>query len=163
MASDWPTSLENYELMDVIGYGGFAVVHRARCEVKDSFVAVKVVDMDSVGGEFESLHQEITTMRLAQHNNVLTCYTAFPQDSKLYLVMPLMNKGSFLNVLQTIKDYPKTSIAKGIEDEVLLASILKQAAEGIQYLHNQGCIHRDIKAGNILADSEGNSKVVSFH
>ena len=62
--------------------------------------------------------------------------------------MPLLGAGSVHDVLEhKFKD--------GIKDEILIASILKEMINGLQYFHQMGQIHRDIKAGNVLMDNEG--------
>ena len=69
--------------------------------------------------------------------------------------MPLLQSGSIVDILNM--KYPL-----GVKNEVILASILKEVLKGLSYFHNEGRIHRDIKAGNILMDNEANTFISDF-
>ena len=71
---------------------------------------------------------------------------SFIDASDLWLVMPLLQSGSIVDILAM--KYPM-----GIKNEVIIASILKEVLKGLTYFHNEGRIHRDIKAGNVLMDN----------
>ena len=66
--------------------------------------------------------------------------------------MPVIDAGSVIDVMRQVR--PNNS--PGIPDEVTIATILKETLEGLAYLHSNGQMHRDIKAGNILLDIKGN-------
>lgn len=69
--------------------------------------------------------------------------------------MPLLGAGSVADVL-------KLNFTKGIKDEVLIATMLKQVIEGLHYFHEQGQIHRDIKGANMLMDNSGDIFLSDF-
>lgn len=69
--------------------------------------------------------------------------------------MPIMSAGSCLDVL-------KMKFPEGIQDEAIIATILKETLEGLKYFHENKIIHRDIKAGNILMDMDGNVYISDF-
>ena len=69
--------------------------------------------------------------------------------------MPLLGGGSCSDVLQQV--FPS-----GIRDEALIATILRETLLGLQYLHKNGQIHRDIKAGNILLNMDGDVYISDF-
>lgn len=136
-------------------------------------------------------------MRLSSHPNILSIYTSFIQSSNLWLVMQLMNKGSSLHCLQSIRmKYKKDNNhnhkyrqehykqdhdtnylndmknkdneikKKKPQQEIIMENhityILYETLLGLKYIHENGQIHRDVKAGNILLDSFGNGKYVTF-
>lgn len=93
-------------------------------------------------------------MALSKHPNVLRVYGSFVNGSKLYIVTPYLAAGSCLDIM-------KTTFPDGL-DEVSIATILRQALEGIIYLHKNGHIHRDVKAGNLLMDQQGTVLLADF-
>lgn len=93
-------------------------------------------------------------MALSKHPNVLRVYGSFVNGSKLYIVTPYLSGGSCLDIM-------KTSFVDGF-DEISIATILKQALEGLIYLHKNGHIHRDVKAGNLLMDDDGSVLLADF-
>lgn len=86
-------------------------------------------------------------MALSKHPNVLRVYGSFVHGSKLYIVTPFLAGGSCLDIM-------KTRFPDGL-DELSIATILKQTLEALLYLHKNGHIHRDVKAGNLLVDEDG--------
>lgn len=106
-------------------------------------------------GNMDDIRKEINIMSSCRHQNVVSYYVSFIDDSDLWLVMPLLGAGS-------LNDVVKQKAKDGIKDEALIATILKQTLDGLEYFHTQGQIHRDIKAGNILMDLEGNIFLSDF-
>ena len=86
-------------------------------------------------------------MSLSRHQNLLPVHGSFVHGSKLYIVTPLLSAGSCLDIM-------RTRFKEGLE-ETVIATILKQALLGLDYLHKNGLIHRDVKAGNLLVDADG--------
>lgn len=93
-------------------------------------------------------------MALSKHENILPVYGSFVSGSKLCIVTPYLGGGSCLDIM-------KTAFPDGL-DEISIATILKQALEGICYLHKNGHIHRDVKAGNLLVDEDGSVLLGDF-
>ncbi|KDO31815.1 STE/STE20/FRAY protein kinase [Saprolegnia parasitica CBS 223.65] len=155
---EWPTSADDYNVIEKIGQGAFAKVMKAYCKPKDVFVAIKIMDLEKITTSFEDIRAEVQTMKMTNHPNVLNCYCSFVHKDQLWLVMQLMNKGSCLHAMNQLK---KKSLGEGMKEE-LLAVILKETLQGLQYFHENGQIHRDIKAGNILLDSNGHVLIADF-
>ena len=84
-------------------------------------------------------------MSQCKHKNIVSYYVSFIDESDLWLVMPLLQSGSIVDIINM--KYPS-----GVKNEAVLASILKEVLKGLNYFHNEGRIHRDIKAGNVLMD-----------
>jgi serine/threonine-protein kinase OSR1/STK39 len=199
--AEWPTDPNLYDLVGKIGQGAFATVWKARIttpattqdanananvKTTTTVCAVKVLNLDHVDTNLAEIRLEVQAMRLSSHPNVLTCHTAFCNDTNLWLVTPLMTKGSSLHSLQAARralrnqysspdnnvaaatsaaatntaNTPATIQRSGMEQHILY--ILHETLLGLQYIHDNGQIHRDIKAGNILLDGNGDVRIADF-
>ncbi|KAF9182705.1 hypothetical protein BGZ51_004491 [Haplosporangium sp. Z 767] len=146
---------EDYDIQRPIGYGSSAVVYNAYYKPLNKRVAIKVIDLDMFErNQIDELRRETQVMALCKHPNVLRVYGAFVTDCKLYIVTPYLSAGSCLDIM-------KTAYPDGL-DEVSIATILKQALQGLDYLHKNGHIHRDVKAGNLLMDEDGSVLLADF-
>ncbi|KAJ3337906.1 hypothetical protein HDU93_000351 [Gonapodya sp. JEL0774] len=154
--SDFSKNIQDYKFEQTpIGYGSSAVVYKALYLPSVRDVAVKVIELDMFErGQIEELRREIQTMSLSKHPNLLPVYTSFVSDSRLHIVTPYLSPGSVLDIL-------KFNHTTGFEESVI-ATIMKQALQGLEYLHKSGLIHRDIKAGNLLVDEEGGVQLADF-
>lgn len=154
----WPCDASEYTKTVRIGSGSFSQVWRAKCPANDCDIAIKTMDLENISTSFEDILQEVQTMRLTEHENVLNCYCSFVVKDQLWLVMQLMDKGSCLRLLSLSKHY---GIGEGMSEDCL-AYVLAEVMKGLSYLHGAGAIHRDIKSGNVLLDSNGNCKLADF-
>ncbi|KAK3148591.1 hypothetical protein QOZ80_3BG0296910 [Eleusine coracana subsp. coracana] len=147
-------SAGDYRLLEEVGYGANAVVYRAIFTPTNRVVAVKCLDLDRVNSNLDDVRRETQTMSLIDHPNVIRSYCSFVVDHNLWVIMPFMSEGSCLHLM-------KIAYPDGF-DESIIASILKETLQALEYLHRQGHIHRDVKAGNILIDSPGVVKLGDF-
>ncbi|XP_024453094.1 serine/threonine-protein kinase BLUS1 [Populus trichocarpa] len=150
----YPIGPENYVLYEEIGQGATASVHRALCVPFNEIVAIKILDFERDNADLRTISREVQTMILVDHPNVLKSHCSFVSDHNLWVVMPYMSGGSCLHIL-------KAAYPDGFE-ELVIATILREVLKGIDYLHHQGYIHRDVKAGNILVDGRGAVKLGDF-
>ncbi|KAH8120664.1 kinase-like protein [Phellopilus nigrolimitatus] len=149
MFSDDP---DDYSVGVPIGFGASSIVHVAQYVPKDGSpslpCAVKIVDLEKLPPQsLRLLRRETQLMRLSKHPNLLRVRGTWMTGYKLFIALRLMNSGSAADVMHY--GWPG-----GMEEEVVKC-ILKQALEGLNYLHINGFIHRDIKAANLLIDDDG--------
>ncbi|KAG4187490.1 hypothetical protein ERO13_A08G081600v2 [Gossypium hirsutum] len=144
----------DYKLLEEIGYGASATVYRAIYLPFNDVVAIKCLDLDRCNSNLDDIRREAQTMSLIDHPNVIRAYCSFVVDRNLWVVMPFMSEGSCLHLM-------KIAYPDGLE-EPAIGSILKEALKALDYLHRQGHIHRDVKAGNILLDNNGTVKLADF-
>ncbi|OCB91177.1 kinase-like protein [Sanghuangporus baumii] len=149
MFSDNP---DDYEIGPAIGFGATSIVYTAHYIAKDGSppypCAVKVVNLDKLPQQsLHLLHRETQLMSLSKHPNVLRVRGSWMTGHNLYIALRLMNAGSAADVMHY--GWPG-----GMEEEVVKC-ILKQALEGLNYLHINEFIHRDVKAANLLIDDDG--------
>merc|ERR1712137_204426 len=152
---DFPSTADAYELRHPIGKGATANVWHAYCVPQQKEVAIKIIDLENCPSNLDDIRKEIQLMRLCSHPNLVSYRSSFINEHSLWLVMDYLSGGSVFDIMQH-------SFPNGITDEVLIATILREALKGIEYLHSTGRIHRDVKAANLLVHEDGNIKVGDF-
>ncbi|RCH91329.1 hypothetical protein CU098_007115, partial [Rhizopus stolonifer] len=149
------SQLDDFDLKEAIGYGSSAIVFKAIYKPLNKKMALKIIDLDKFErNQIDELRRETALMALSKHANVLRVYGSFVNGSKLYIVTPYLAGGSCLDIM-------KTRFPDGL-DELSIATILKQTLEALIYLHKNGHIHRDVKAGNLLMDEDGTVMLADF-
>ncbi len=134
-------TLGQYEIVDVLGRGGMATVYLGRQASIDRKVAVKVLPPHPALDEAfkERFQLEAKTIGSLQNPNILPLYDYGANDDVLYLVMQYVDGGT----LDDLIEMGPMSITQ-------VEKITRSIASGLDYAHNRGVIHRDIKPGNIL-------------
>ena len=148
----YPETSDEYELKKVTGVGAYSIVYEAIIKSTNMKVAIKIIDIN-LSENIDSIRSEISIIHMLNHQNIVSILTSFVDNHSVWIVMPLMSEGSCKHILE--------KRPKGIKDEYLLATILKDVLSGLVYIHKNQYIHRDIKGCNILV-SDGVSKISDF-
>ncbi|KAL7135801.1 hypothetical protein ABFS83_11G122600 [Erythranthe nasuta] len=150
----YPLTAEDYKLLEEVGDGVSATVYKALCVPLNETVAIKVLDLEKCNNDLDNIRREVQTMILIDHPNLLRAHCSFTAGQSLWVVMPYMAGGSCLHIM-------KSAFPEGFEEPVI-ATLLREVLKALAYLHVHGHIHRDVKAGNILVDSNGTVALADF-
>lgn len=139
-----------YVITDFIGQGGMGRVYKGVHSVMGRESAIKVLPKEKTTEEaIANFMREIRTQAQLDHPNLVRAYDAGRDGNVHYLVVEFVPG----------VDLRKLIRSQGRLTQQQAASIILQAARGLDYAHNKGLVHRDIKPGNILVTAEGIAKV----
>lgn len=153
-----PTFLGQFELLESLGSGGMGQVFKARHAQLGKIQAVKLLHAHRLHHKetVARFQREIRTIGQLQHPNIVSAHHADEADGVPYLVMDYV-EGQSLS--QLVEQYRKNEKQIPVS---LACELIRQTALGIQYAHEQGVIHRDIKPGNIMLDRFGVVRVLDL-
>ncbi|MBR2422737.1 MAG: Stk1 family PASTA domain-containing Ser/Thr kinase [Oscillospiraceae bacterium] len=143
-----------YEILEIIGTGGMAVVYKARCHRLNRMVAVKILKDDNLGDEDfrRRFHAESQAVAMLSHPNIVSVYDVSTSIMADYIVMELIEGISLKEYMQTRGTLNwKETLHFGI-----------QIAKALEHAHSRGIVHRDIKPHNVMVLKNGSVKVTDF-
>ncbi len=144
-----------YEVLDVIGIGGMAMVYKAYCHRLHRFVAIKILRRDfAADSDFRRrFHDEAQAVAMLSHPNIVSVYDISRNDDLDYIVMELIDG-------ITLKQYMKKKNETLGWREAL--HYITQIMRALSHAHSRGIIHRDIKPQNIMVLRDGSVRVADF-
>ncbi|MCS7303792.1 MAG: protein kinase [Thermoguttaceae bacterium] len=143
-------TLGPYRIVDYLGQGGMGQVFKAEHTVLGRTVAIKVLPRSKSTPEaIANFHREIRAQAKMDHPNLVRAFDAGEDGNVHYLVVEYVPG----------RDLRRLVRQEGPLDMYRAASIISQVAQGLQYAHSMGMIHRDVKPGNVLVTPEGIAKL----
>ncbi|GAA5849282.1 hypothetical protein JCM9279_006435 [Rhodotorula babjevae] len=142
---------KEYQLQEKLGVGSFGVVYKAIHLPSSRPVAIKIIDLEDSEDDIAEIQLEISHLADCDSQWVTRYYGSFLRGWKLWIVMEYLAGGSCLDLLKP-----------GPFSEAHIAIICRELLLGLEYLHNENKIHRDIKAANVLMSASGSVKLADF-
>ena len=144
--------IEVFEIEQKIGKGSYGNVYKSVHKETLKLYALKQIPLDS--SDLNEIIKEISIMQQCTDSPfIVKYYGSYFMDGDLWIVMEYCTAGSVSDLMKILE----TTLS-----EECVVSILSDTLKGLEYLHMRKKIHRDIKAGNILLDMNGNAKLADF-
>ncbi|EJD01512.1 Pkinase-domain-containing protein [Fomitiporia mediterranea MF3/22] len=140
-----------YTILEKLGTGSFGTVYKGMHNETKQIVAIKQIDLEDTDDDISEIQQEIAHLAQCDSEYVTRYYGSFVKGYKLWIIMEYLAGGSCLDLLKP-----------GVFSEAHIAVICRELLYGLDYLHSECKIHRDIKAANVLLSASGRVKLADF-
>ncbi len=148
------TVLRDYRILEKLGAGGMGTVYKALHTKLDKVVAIKLLSADRMRDDHavERFHREMKAIGRLEHPNIIRASDAGEVDGRHFLVMQYVPGIDLSALVQKTGPLP---IAEA-------CALVRQAAEGLQFAHENGMVHRDVKPSNLMVTPDGRVKVLDL-
>ncbi len=146
----------DYALLEEIGRGGMGVVYKARQQTLNRIVAVKMILSGQFASEAEikRFRSEAQAAACLNHRNIVSIHEVGEHQGQHYFTMPFVEGQTLAQLVES------GQWQSG--DGTSAARVMAKVAHAVQYAHDTGILHRDLKPGNILIDAEGEPCITDF-
>ncbi|RCK55550.1 Cytokinesis protein sepH [Candida viswanathii] len=145
-------ALENFEFITLVGNGAFASVYKALNLTTNQVVAIKQIRIEK-DQDVGTLMGEIDLLKILKHPNIVKYHGFVKTSVSLNVILEYCEGGSLRQLYKKLK--------KGLP-ETQIINYVSQILHGLTYLHEQGVVHRDVKAANVLLTDKGDVKLADF-
>jgi calcium/calmodulin-dependent protein kinase I len=145
-----------YALGDVLGAGAFGQVIAGVSKETGEKVAVKIINLKLVtADDMDAIENEVAVMKELNHPHIVQFFASIRSKSKLYIVMEMVTGGELFD----------TIVERELFSEQEVRSLMVNLLAGIDYMHERGVVHQDIKCENLLLSNTndlGSVKIADF-
>ncbi|MDR1630366.1 MAG: Stk1 family PASTA domain-containing Ser/Thr kinase [Oscillospiraceae bacterium] len=143
-----------YEVREVVGVGGMAIVYKAYDNIENRVVAIKILKEEFLANEEfrRRFKNESNAIAILSHPNIVKVFDFYFSDRLQYIVM------EFIEGI-TLKEYIEQQRVVNWKETI---HFITQILRALQHAHDKGVVHRDIKPQNIMVLQNGNIKVTDF-
>ncbi|KAA3673426.1 uncharacterized protein DEA37_0005271 [Paragonimus westermani] len=148
-----PSRVGPYELGPTLGRGNFAVVKLGRHVLTKMKVAIKIMNKDLIGSNnLNKVSRELEAMKRCQHPHIVRLYHIMENESNIFMVTEYASRGEVFDHISKSRAFSEKEARE----------LFWQIVCAIDFCHNSGVVHRDLKAENLLLDEELKIKVADF-
>jgi serine/threonine protein kinase len=150
------SQLGRYEVLGELGQGAMGVVYKARDPLIDRVVAIKTINLGLAMDEKEEyegrFYQEAKAAGRLNHPNIVTIYDVGKSGDVAYIAMEFLEGRELRDIMNE----------RGVLPVEQVLDVTAQVALGLQYAHEHGIVHRDVKPSNIMLVRDGHAKITDF-
>eukprot|EP01029_Cantina_marsupialis_P017317 TRINITY_DN3887_c0_g2_i1.p1 TRINITY_DN3887_c0_g2~~TRINITY_DN3887_c0_g2_i1.p1 ORF type:complete len:742 (-),score=204.19 TRINITY_DN3887_c0_g2_i1:213-2438(-) len=140
--------LDIFEVMEMLGEGGYSVVRRCRHKRTKEDFAVKIIDTRKLKKtDVDHIKHEVNIMKELEHPNIVKLFDCFEEDPMFFIVTELCTGGELFEQV----------VERTFYSEREARDLVSTLANALQFMHKRGIVHRDVKPENILLSSRGPS------
>ena len=144
--------LEDIEKLESLGNGVSGQVFKAKNVTNNKYFAMKIIPYKEDNKLKELIETEVKTLHACKSDFIIKVYSTHLDNGCVQILLEFMDKGTLQDVMKKVKKIP----------ESILGVMTVQMISGLNYLHSNKIIHRDIKPTNILVNSKGYVKISDF-
>lgn len=145
-------ALENFQFGEMVGRGAFATVYKGVNLKTNQLVAIKQIILDK-DHDVQELMGEIDLLKILKHPNIVKYHGFVKTSSSLNVFLEFCSGGSLRQL------YKRNNSGVSESDTIRFVKLI---LNGLNYLHEQGVVHRDVKAANVLLTETGDIKLADF-
>eukprot|EP00736_Rhodelphis_marinus_P008235 Rmarinus@m.17198 len=146
--NDDPTKY--FTLQEKLGEGSYGSVYKAYWNERQMPVAIKIMSVES---DSDAISKELQFLKECDSDHIVRFYDGWEKDGELWIVMEYCAAGAVSDVMH---------ICDIQLNQQHIQLICKATLQGLAYLHKNRMIHRDVKAGNLLLNTNGECKITDF-
>jgi serine/threonine-protein kinase 24/25/MST4 len=143
--------MDEFQIKERVGKGSFGKVFSAIHLPTQKIVAIKSIELEDTT-DMDEIRQEIHALASLRSEWITKYYSSFVNSSALYIVMEFCDGGSCSDLLKGGVRFNESEVS----------CLVFQILSGLDYIHQMGRIHRDIKAANVLLTGQGRVKLADF-
>ena len=146
--------LSDFEIIKELGKGSYGIVYKVKSLLNNNIYVMKKMEINHLKHQQQlECYREVSILKKVSHQNVIKYYSSFLEKEILYLIMEYAQLGDLYSLIKHYKKHSKYF------DEIDLWKISLEILSGLEYLHSQKIIHRDIKCLNLFITKDRHVKI----
>ena len=146
--------LSDFEIIKQLGKGSYGTVYTVRSRIDSNIYVMKKMELNHLKeSQQRECYREVSILRKVSHPNIIKYYASFLENESLCIIMEYAELGDLYTLIKHYKRHQK------FFDEILLWRISYEILTGLEYLHSNNIIHRDIKCLNLFLSKDHHVKI----
>ena len=146
--------LSDFEIIKALGKGSYGTVYTVKSRLDSNIYVMKKMELNHLKeSQQRECYREVSILRKVSHPNIIKYYASFLENESLCIIMEYAELGDLYTLIKHYKRHQK------LFDELLLWRIAYEILTGLEYLHSNNIIHRDIKCLNLFLSKDHHIKI----
>ena len=146
--------LSDFEIIKQLGKGSYGTVYTVKSRLDSNVYVMKKMELNHLKeSQQRECYREVSILRKVSHPNIIKYYASFLENESLCIIMEYAELGDLYTLIKHYKRHQKYF------DELLLWRISYEVLTGLEYLHSNNIIHRDIKCLNLFLSKDHHVKI----